>query len=208
MDDGVAVSITAAGFASPLFKAGRVQLLPDRLGVAAALAELLRADGLNVSLGEAIDAPAVIDLRALGLGDGAEQIDMALAADTAAFELARTLAPRMREGKGTLIFVQDTGGDLGLSGRSESRAWIGIAGLAKTAACEWPEASVRVIDLEVGARSPAQLAAELYEELRAGGLEVEIGLTADGRRLTLEAIAEPLSANTQTIPEGSVFVVS
>ncbi|MCA9697675.1 MAG: hypothetical protein KC431_09130, partial [Myxococcales bacterium] len=84
-------------------------------------------------------------LRALGLGDGAEQIDVALAADTAAFELARTLAPRMprmREGKGTLIFVQDTGGDLGLSGRSESRAWIGIAGLAKTAACEWPEASV------------------------------------------------------------------
>src|SRR5699024_6849603 len=89
------------------------------------------------------------------------------------------------------VTVQDTGGDFGLSG--SPRAWLGgLPGLVKTAAQEWPKAGLRAIDLERGGREPAALAEALADELLGGGVEREVGLSADGRRITLKSVAQPI----------------
>jgi len=52
--------------------------------------------------------------------------------------------------------VQDTGGDFGFSGRSDSRAWLaGLGALAKTAAQEWPAGFTRAMTSSAIAHSRA-----------------------------------------------------
>ena len=81
------------------------------------------------------------------------------------------------------VTVQDTGGSYGLAAAPAARAWHGgFAGLAKSAAKEWPAVAVRSIDLECGKLKPQQLGsawrmscwkaatnARLDCRLRAGG---------------------------------------
>ena len=84
------------------------------------------------------------------------------------------------------ITVQDTGGDFGLAGNN--RAWLGgLSGLAKTASLEWPDASVRAIDIERGERAPEAIAQALGDEIWLGGSELEVGLSKEGRRITLQS---------------------
>ena len=105
--------------------------------------------------------------------------------------------------------VQDTGGDLGLSGASGPRAWVaGLAALAKTAALEWPDSCVRAIDIERGGRPAGQVAEALARELFEGGAEREVGLRADGARSILEAVAVPLESAPAAAEDGGVVVVS
>ncbi len=217
----------AAGFCSPLFAAAAVHLIADDRGVAEALAARLEQAGvatqvIPASVGIDLfgatptdEIEAVLDLRGLDTLDASKGVDAAVAHNHPAFDLARRLAPSFSERGGSLIFVQDTGGDFGLGGCADApeRAWLaGIAGLAKTAACEWPEADLRVIDLEIGARSPEAAAEALFDELVRGGLERELGLCADGRRLTLVTdleAADETGAPTWPADLGSpVFVVS
>jgi NAD(P)-dependent dehydrogenase (short-subunit alcohol dehydrogenase family) len=109
------------------------------------------------------------------------------------------------------VTVQDTGGNFGMSGCGV-RAWLaGLPGLVKTAVHEWPQVSLKAIDLEAAGRSPEALASALLAELLAGGPEVEVGLRADGSRVTLRCELAECSSHLDQVSfvrDGDVMVVS
>jgi hypothetical protein len=89
------------------------------------------------------------------------------------------------------------------------RAWLaGLPALVKTAALEWPRASLKAIDLERADRTPVQLATAIADELLAGGGEIEVALPAAGGRATLRSVAEAVVPGTPVIAANDVVVVS
>ena len=89
------------------------------------------------------------------------------------------------------------------------RAWLGgLAALARTAAKEWPRASVKAIDCATAGRSPAAVADAIVAELLTGGATVDAGLRADGTRITLELAAAPAGQAPPDIGPHSVIVAT
>jgi acyl transferase domain-containing protein/acyl carrier protein len=186
---GMAVAVVGdgAGLTLPLtgalLAAGFAPLPGDRVGEADAVIVLL-------GLEEAADAAAVARMH------------------LEAFGAARAFAPRATTRGGTFVTVQDTGGCFGLSGSADG-AWLGgLAGIAKTAAAEWPLATVHAVDLERGAQTLAQQADRLVEELQCGGMDREVGLRADGRRITLAEVPLAQPDRGRPLPPRPVLVVS
>jgi len=107
------------------------------------------------------------------------------------------------------VTVSDLGGAFGYDRVDAVRAWsAGLVGLARTAALEWPDASVRAIDLERGGRDIAVVAEAIAEELLRGGTETEIGLAADGRRVTLASRQVEVQEGALPLDQNDVVVVS
>jgi NAD(P)-dependent dehydrogenase (short-subunit alcohol dehydrogenase family) len=151
------------------------------------------------------EAEVVISLHGLHDVDSPKQ---AMALSKEAFLLASRLAPGFEAKGGSLVFVQDTGGAFGHSGKLE-RAWIGgFSSLAKTCSYEWPKACIRAIDIERAGRDIQETCREIVKELLRGGNEPEIGLKADGERLVLSPIAHPAQDGEPTIDSNSIIVVS
>ncbi len=198
----------APGFTMPeLRDAAPAYLIPDAHGVAAALAVLLNDAGIAAHVTTEVprDARAVIFLRGL---DAVDSVESAVALNHAAFAVARSLAAGVAQARGAFVTVQDTGGDFSANGEAR-RAWSGgLAALAKTAATEWPQVRVKAVDLACSRRSPEELARALFAELLTGGADVEVGLSAEGRRRVIAPVAEPLAVASRTLPEEAVFVVS
>ncbi len=196
-----AVEKMSLGFATAgLFGAERIAVTDDGQGVAEALVKLFEDRGRKAEVCRGV-VPGNCD--ALIFLGGLRDVDevQALEVNREAFSAARSLAARFTEQGGTFVSVQDTGGDFGLSG--SSRAWLGgLSGLAKTAAQEWPGATVRAIDVERDGRQAIKIARALMSELAEGGNDLEIGLTADGRRWAFESVAETVN----TTSDGDVVV--
>jgi len=135
--------------------------------------------------------------------------EAAIAVNREAFAVARALAPRLQDGRGLFVTVQDTGGAFGLGPMDGRRAWLsGMPAFVKTASQEWPLASLKSIDLERGGRSAHEIARVLADELLGGGGEIEVALPAAGGRFTLRSVAEPVAAGQPVIGPGDVVVVS
>ncbi|MGC4120676.1 MAG: PfaD family polyunsaturated fatty acid/polyketide biosynthesis protein [Myxococcales bacterium] len=182
-----AIEGAAPGLGLPgLSRLRRLAIVPNENEVAQALQAALRARGIAASLEASVPADADGVLFVGGLTD-LPSADVV----RAGFRAARAAAPQLSERPGVFVTVQDTGGDFGLSGNERAELG-GLAGIAKTAAMEWPQASVKAIDLERGSRPPQALAAALLQELLEGGDEREVGLCADGRRLVPVAVPEPV----------------
>ncbi|MBI5768905.1 MAG: SDR family NAD(P)-dependent oxidoreductase [Verrucomicrobia bacterium] len=180
-------------FSAPiLHRARRLVITEDGRGIARALCDALHSQRVRAEVVTEIptDCDGVILMHGL-------HPDPALAAARgklqAAFLAARSVAPSMAQSGGLLVTVQDTGGRFGMAPGPGGRAWYGgLAGLAKTAGKEWPQAVVRAIDLECGTLSAQELGRRLAAELLFGGDEREVGLPADGSRhrlITTEASA-------------------
>lgn len=186
-----------SGFAVPgLLRPGsNVAVTPDGRGVAEALCDLLARRGIRPKLQRRPPLDADVVLHLAGLRE-APTLESAFEINFEAFRIARALAGPLSHRGGALVLVQDTGGDFGRRGSVRAGA-AGLAGLAKTAAWEWPRAHLRAIDLALEGRPPAEAAARLLEELIAGGTEIEVGLPADGRRLVpvTEQLASPSGAS-------------
>ena len=90
-----------------------------------------------------------------------------------AFHAARSVAKSTSRSR-LFVTVQSTGARF-----AEADTPIGVASVAKTAAWEWPNASVRAIDIE--SLDPERLTAELL----AGGSGVEVALRPFQVRTTL-----------------------
>jgi malonyl CoA-acyl carrier protein transacylase len=194
---------------SGLLSAKRCVVTEDGEGLAAAIVARLRARGVAAEVTSDVpaDADALIELAGLGaLAEAGAVFDI----PRAALAHARTVAKTISEHGGAYVTVQDTGGDFGLSG--SDRAWIsGLTGLLKTAAQEWPKCSARAIDLERAGRGVEALADAIVDELLFGGHELEVGLRADGSRLTVvsEAVAAaPTRAIGDVVSPGEVVVIS
>ncbi|MEI6415498.1 MAG: SDR family oxidoreductase, partial [Pseudomonadota bacterium] len=187
---------------------GRVVVTEDGEGVRDPLIERLRHAGFEVQPDGAVSAEddVVIFLGGLRTVHAPED---AFAVIRECFATARIVATRMSQRGGIFVTVQDTGGDFGLSGHAGNRAWLaGLAGLTKTAALEWPSASVKAIDVARGERSASDVAAAIVVELLNGGAEIEVGLHADGRRTTLTALPSTGTIDTFQLRPQSVVVVS
>jgi len=198
----------AAGFATPGLFDGPIVLTGDAGGVAAELAVRLRSHGIaaEVGSGPSDDVAGVVFLGALGDITARED---AFEVAREAFGVARNLARGRGSRPGLFVTVQDTGGDFGLSGRVGDRAWLGgLPGLAKTVAREWPEAAVKAIDLERAGRPAAALAEALARELLGGGPEREVGLRADGCRITLALAEEDAPLGKEVVDSRSVLVAT
>ena len=205
-----AVAAEAPGFAlAGLHRVTRLAITDDGRGVAAALRAALAEHRIAAEVVTAVpaDCDGLILLEGLRADAGAEA---AAAAHQAAFAAARAAAGRIAENGGLLVTVQDTGGGFGLGGVPVARAWLGgFAGLAKTAAKEWPRAAVRSIDLDCAGQTPAQLGRRLADELRFGGDERETGLGATGARLRLVVTERPWAkAGVTRVTTKSVVVAS
>jgi NAD(P)-dependent dehydrogenase (short-subunit alcohol dehydrogenase family)/malonyl CoA-acyl carrier protein transacylase len=136
----------------------------------------------------------------------------ALKVHVEALRAARTVAAGGAAGKRLLVTVQDTGGRLGVAGSGSGRAWLGgLAGLARTAGAEWPAAHVKAIDCEQGGRSPADVAEAIAREVVFGGPALDVGLGADGSRVTVTMAQVPGEFTGQSaapIGPDSVIVVT
>ncbi len=187
------VAVEAAGFALPgILTASKLAVIDDGSGVAKALVKELSAHGASAVVVTEVpaDADGLIDLTGIRK---AKSVDAQYALNRAAFINASAIAGKAK----VYVTVQDTGGDFGLSG--SDRAWAGgFAGLAKTAAQEWNDAAVRAIDIATKGRKDKAVAIAIANELLAGGTEIEVGLQADGTRLTLESYAD-ISADAAAI---------
>ncbi len=198
-----AVAAAAAGLAQPHLE-GTVAILGAK-SVGRSLAKALKDAGVRATQVDQVpdDATAVIVLD--GLVEGSR--DDMLQANKAAFSAAKAVATRFAADGGLFVTVQDTGGDFGLSG--SDRAWVGgLAGLVKTASQEWPAATVKAIDVERGGRGPKAIAIAIANELLSGGAEVEVGLKADGARITLRSIERSTDGGDPVLGAGDVVVAS
>jgi hypothetical protein len=196
--DGIAryavgeVPAPAVGLASAL-PAGRLVVTDDEQGVAGQVVRRLGERGLIAEVVREVPADAVGVVFLGGLRAVRDEA-AAIAVNREAFAAARAVAAKLSASEGLFVTVQDTGGDFGLSGRDPKRAWLaGIAGLARTAAIEWPNAACKAIDLEVAGRDAGVVADAIVAEILDGGPLREVGLHADGRRTTLRAIAMPIA---------------
>ncbi|WP_437648433.1 SDR family NAD(P)-dependent oxidoreductase [Sorangium sp. So ce362] len=192
----------AAGLAMPgLFDAGTVVVTGhDTLGPA--LVAALAARGIAAEHAAAVPRGARGAVFLGGLRDLATA-DEALAVHREAFLAAQAIAAK----PALFVTVQDTGGDFGVAG--SDRAWVGgLPGLVKTAAMEWPEASCRAIDIERDGRPAAELADAIVAELLSGGVELEIGLRADGRRTTPRSVRQDAQPGPLPLGPSDVVVAS
>ncbi|MEU1214512.1 SDR family NAD(P)-dependent oxidoreductase [Streptomyces sp. NPDC005791] len=186
-----------------------IAVTEDGAGIAETVAARLTDHGFRATVVSSVpsDARAVVHLGGLAPVDTPEA---ALEFQRGAFEAARSVAAHFTTGGGVFVAVQDTGGDFGLRGSQPERAWLGgIAALARTAAKEWPRATVKVIDCERGGRDATAVAAAIVEELLHGGPTAEVGLRADGTRTTLVAVPAPVEPGPATnIGPDSVVVAT
>ena len=200
----------AAGFRLPHLDRGPVVVTDDGGGIADALAVELRAHGLDARV---VADPARLpdDAGALIVLDGLHPTDdlpagLAACARTLAF--ARAFAPRAARGGVAFVTVQDTGGRLGLAGPVVRPGFAGLAAFTKTAAREWPAAVCRAIDVARAGRPTGQVARDLSQELIQGGLELELGLSADGGRWTVHTAHEPVDGTPVPLAADGVWVVT
>ncbi len=194
-----AVPAKAPGFApAGLHTAKKLIITDDGHGLAPALKTILTAHGISASVAATVPA----DCDGLILLDGLKPCTSAAEASAshqAAFIRVQAIAAHHTAHGGLLVTVQATGGHFGLDAAPVTHAWqSGYSGLAKTAAKEWPLATVRAIDLFLSdaTPAPAEAAARLANELLYGGDELEIGLAPDGVRLRLALVADELAPAT------------
>ncbi|BBY59783.1 type I polyketide synthase [Mycolicibacterium sarraceniae] len=141
------------------------------------------------------EAGAVISLAALA---PARTPADCVAVHVSAFHAARSVAKSSAPTR-LFVTVQSTGARF-----IAADVPVGVASLVKTAGWEWPNASVRAVDMET-------LDAErLTAELLAGGSGIEVALRADGTRLVAVDDIESLVGEGEAISvtPGGVVVVT
>ncbi|WP_228447475.1 type I polyketide synthase [Streptomyces paludis] len=182
---------------------------PDGGGLTGLVARKLAERGVDATAVAEVPegARGVIHLGALtgdGTPDGAREVHRSV------FRAARSVAGQVHGKKGLFVTVQDTGGDFGLGGRAAGRTWLGgVAGLVRTAAKEWPGASVKAVDCERGGRDDEAVAEAIVGELLEGGPATEAGLRADGTRVVHGAVPAPVTPGTRRrITSASVIVAT
>ena len=188
----VLVPSAASGFALPGFQSGAMisvvagnQADDFTRQTANALALLLSSHGIQANVGEAL--PAGVD-GVIHLGGLTECLDSEMAASRhwEVCEVAQRLKRSVPSRALTFVTVQDTGGRFGQDHSSFGQAFnAGLAGLAKTALREWPEASIKALDVERRGRTPQSIARAIIDELLFGGTELEVALPTVGPRATL-----------------------
>ncbi len=192
----------------------KIFVTDDRSGLARAVLDVLSDLGLSAVLVAADilhhrrDLPPAAGLFFVARPDGEDgQREL-----RDAFELTRRLGPDLIEsarlGGAFFATVSRLDGALGFSGRRLSRPLQGaLAGLAKTAAIEWPEVICHALDLDPDWRDLRTAArAVVREALHRGPLEV--GLGPHGRLVPRLVRREDPAAGPLPLAPGETVIVS
>lgn len=185
-------------------------IIEDHLGIAPLLSEKLAYYNIQSEIVTQLPAEARHVLYLAGINEISTP-EEAIAMNSTCFESIKELAGHFADGSaGIFITVQNTGGDFGLSGQEDIRAWsAGISALAKTAATEWPAVKIKSIDIACQAFSLEEIADYLAQEILFGGDEQEVCLLSDGRRGYIEVAAKFLQEEEEFLPtEGDVWVIT
>ena len=195
------------GFAlSALAKGRQVLITNESPALAEALAAGLVARGLSATVVDELPVSASAVICLAGMAGVSAGPDGALLVHQSAIQAARIVARHPKPEERMFVTVQATGGHFGLGGDPGDGVWTaGLAGVVKTAAREWPGASLKAIDVA----DPDSAADSILDELFLGGPALEVGLGADGTRSVVQI--EPLRTDSDRQPAlepGSVVVVS
>jgi acyl transferase domain-containing protein len=197
----------------PLPAGGEVWVVGDPDGLTEHVADRLAQNGFNARVmgwsGPGVTRPAGPLAGLILVAPAHPGPDSGL--NRLAFEWLQQVGPRLRQtGRPTAaVFatVARLDGSFGLNNLSPDADPTagGLAGIVKTARHEWPEITVKAIDLSPAFDDPAAAAAVVVEEvLTAGPLEVGIAPT---HRVTLEPARTVRRASSQTINLGPKDVV-
>ncbi len=188
---------------------GPIAVTNDGTGIAPHVVRLLIAAGVDASGVDHIapDSPfsGVIFLGGLrALPD----VDAAVAVNREAFDTANALACSAQHSS-VFVTVGDLGGRFGVDGADAVGVWTaGLTGLSRTAKIEWPDTTVKAIDIERGDRAVEIVAAAIVDELLGGGDQHEVGLKADGSRIVLASAAAEVIAGSMPLGSDDVIIVS
>ncbi|MGH7272009.1 MAG: beta keto-acyl synthase, partial [Polyangiaceae bacterium] len=203
-------ALPPGGALAGLVGGGRIEVIDDSLGIGGRIATRLSSAGVDAHVVAELSQGAAGAVFAPGLGPIRSPED-AVAIQRAALKAAKTLAKKKGQNR-VLVTLQDTGGDFGLAGRAGERVWVGgLSGLVKTAAAEWPDAAVKVIDVSSDGVSPEEVADRVAAELLRGGQDVEVALGPNGERSVVRHEPAPYSATSagsSRVRPGSVLVVT
>jgi acyl transferase domain-containing protein/acyl carrier protein/NADP-dependent 3-hydroxy acid dehydrogenase YdfG len=175
---------------------GRIRITTHAADLASGLATALTELGYDAATVETIDENTDVAIFTGGL------VRTPTAAASVDLHTAALLAAKTVSSTGSLITLQATGGDFGLSGHANGWS-AGVTGLIKTAAIEWPGRLVKAIDVDRD-----DVVSAVVSELRYGGPELEVGLRADGTRVTLESVAVAERVRRVKLDSNDVVVVS
>ncbi|OYN75055.1 hypothetical protein CG716_26840 [Mycolicibacterium sphagni] len=186
-----------SGFAMAGLRDGAVLITREDPAFADALERALADRGIKAQAVDQVpaEAGAVISLAALAAARTPEDC---VAMHVNAFHAARAVAKSSAKTR-VFVTVQSTGARF-----VAADVPVGVASLVKTAGWEWPNASVRAVDME--SLDAQRLAAELLE----GGSGIEVALRADGTRLVAVDDIESSVGQGETISvaPGGVVVVT
>jgi malonyl CoA-acyl carrier protein transacylase len=176
-----ASGVSLAGFRD----ARRIEVTDDGGAFAEALVAELCARDLPAERVEILSGVADAVIVATGVGSTRTSHEL----HWAALAHAKAAEPQLGADGGCFVTIQDTGGSFSALGGKREAAWRGgLAGLAKTAAREWPKAAVKAIDVDAD-EDAADAARRVADELLAGGPELEVGLSAAHGRVVPVLVA-------------------
>ncbi len=202
----------------------KVFITTDKTGLSHALADQLSAQGLStvqISIDilkhreQLPEAAGLILLADVDEAVGAAARSKAFLED--AFGLTHYLAPSLQAsaaaGGAFLATVSRLDGTFGVEGLSNQPPQQGgLAGIAKTAAIEWPGVSCHALDIASGWRDNPAIARRVVAELLhpAPDAPVEVGLGPEDR-VTLALASAPLGSrhdSGRNLESGDVVVIS
>ncbi|MEU9457019.1 SDR family NAD(P)-dependent oxidoreductase [Streptomyces sp. NPDC048277] len=186
------VAVPACGFATPALTAGPVAVVGGPEELARALTARLGAGGVEAHVASEVPENCGGLIYLGGFEHTSRSAD---AVDREAFATVKAFARARHDGP-TLLVVA----------RSGTRS-SGLTALARTAAREWPETTVRSIDCDIADLGSADAAELIASELLNGGSDPEVTLSVSGR--TVRDFTELTGATgTGRVGPHSVLVVS
>ena len=130
-----------------------------------------------------------------------------------AFLLAQAAGPALRAaGKNAgacLMTVSRLDGSFGISGLKSEQDPVfgGLAGLAKTAAHEWPEVACRALDAAADWKHTVSVAQTIADELFFKG-PVEMGISETGSKVVLTSRSEQVKGGKLPLGKGDVVLIT
>lgn len=199
---------SACGFGvARLGGVGTLTIVPDRdQRVAHALKELLVSESYAVEISSTVPETARGAIVLNGLVEGTSASE-GLALQREAFQAALAVSAGLENQEGLFVAVQDTGGDFGITSGT-AKAWLGAtSGLVKRLSRAHPRLALKALDMECEGRTAEALARKIFRELVEGGPEIQVGLSADGTRLSKVCEETELVERGMPLPENGLVIV-
>lgn len=190
-----------------------IWITEDESGVAARIAAKLELQGHRACLMpwneiESCDVPSHLHgLVVIAPRSGTDERFL-----KASFRLVQRCAGALRrdghDRSTVLVTVSRMDGAFGVNTAIGDPISGGLAGLAKTAACEWPEVHCKAIDLAVDDEDVDEAALAIVEEMLLQG-PGEVGISHNGRtKLRMIDAASPNAGASKPLSRGDVVVIT